>query len=66
MTTQIQTDATTLTQNQIELVKAQVWKERAMMFQSLAMALLTGLSAAAVGMAMYTGRHPPTGLPQPK
>lgn len=65
MHTQIQ--ASTLTQNQIELVKAQVWKERAMMFQSLMMALLTGVSAAAVGIAMYQGRHPSTmGMLQPK
>lgn len=59
MTTKVHQETTTLTQGQIELVKARVWKERAMMLQSLAMALLTGMSAAAVGMAMYTGRHPP-------
>lgn len=56
-----------LTQGQIDLLKAQVWKERAIMAQSLMMALLTGVSAAAVGIAMYQGRHPPTmGMPQPK
>lgn len=41
---------------EVELAKARISKERAATYQSLAMAVLTGLSAVAVGMTLFQGR----------
>ena len=59
-----------LADNEVKLGHARIRKEQAATLQSLAMAILTGLSAIAVGLTLWKGSQqiPPTSLPpvQPK
>ncbi|HET8689124.1 MAG TPA: hypothetical protein VFM18_21140 [Methanosarcina sp.] len=56
----IQSDDPRLVDAELKLKKVKAQKEKAAMWQSIAMAVLTGVSALGVGLTLWQGRKGPT------